>query len=165
MCTIETSCFFTGHRILPTERLPEIRRHLELQIRRRIRDGVTDFYSGGAMGFDLLAALQVWNLQQEFPQIRLRMYLPFRGYENRWPAKEKELLHTVCGASKEVNYVSEGGYTPTCMRDRNEALVKKAHYGIAFRRTSHSGTAQTMAIAKNYGREVINLADLIYTGK
>ena len=41
-----------------------------------ITEGVTDFYDGGAIGFDMLAAETVIELKTEYPDIKLHMLLP-----------------------------------------------------------------------------------------
>lgn len=161
---IGKSCFFTGHRTLPTNKLDLIRKYLEENIRKHAQNGVVDFISGGARGFDLLAALAVLGVKREFTDIRLRLYLPYPGFERNWPERDISILHTVSEASAEIRYISEL-YSADCMKKRNMALVKDAYYGIAFRLTQHSGTAQTMGIARVYGREVINIADQIYVEK
>lgn len=161
---LEASCFFTGHRVLPVNKLERIRSSLEGHIRRQTENGTRDFISGGARGFDLLAALAVLGIQREFPQIRLRLYLPYPGYEKNWPEQDMSILHTVAAGAADIRYISEK-YTAGCMKMRNEALVRDAYYGIAFQIAQHSGTAQTMAIARGYGREVVNIADEVYSAK
>lgn len=158
---LEKACFFTGHRTLPANKLDLIRKYLEEQIDMLAETGVEAFISGGARGFDLLAALAVLGAKRKFPAIRLLLYLPYPGYEKNWPEKDISILHMVAGSADDVQYISEK-YFCDCMKKRNEAMVKNAYYGIAFRLTQHSGTAQTMAIARGWGREVINLADLVY---
>lgn len=158
---LEKACFFTGHRTLPANKLDLIRKYLEENIQKHAENGVTDFISGGARGFDLLAALAVLGLKRNFPDIRLLLYLPYPGFEKNWPEKDISILHTIAGLANDAQYISDS-YSRECMKKRNTALVRDAYYGIAFRLTQHSGTAQTMAIAKGYGREVINIADFIY---
>ena len=51
------TCCFTGHRLLPKDRLDEITLRLSRQVDEMIAQGVCRFISGGALGFDQLAAL------------------------------------------------------------------------------------------------------------
>ncbi len=52
----EKNCCFTGHRKLPQYKINYIIKRLDHEIENLIAQGVTDFISGGAMGFDLIAA-------------------------------------------------------------------------------------------------------------
>jgi len=70
------SCCFTGHRDIPTEARASIQKRLEAEVINLILQGVTDFYAGGALGFDTMAAIMVLSLKEDFPQIRLCLALP-----------------------------------------------------------------------------------------
>lgn len=52
----EDVCCFTGHRYLPADRLGEIKKRLEAESEACIRQGVILFETGGALGFDTMAA-------------------------------------------------------------------------------------------------------------
>ena len=56
MAMKEKTCCFTGHRNLPLNKIEQITRNLDLAIENLINEGVSDFISGGAVGFDLIAA-------------------------------------------------------------------------------------------------------------
>ena len=70
------TCCFTGHRRLPSEEIPVLRKRLEEEIRRLYREGFHYFAAGGALGFDTLAALAVLSLRKELPGLRLILVLP-----------------------------------------------------------------------------------------
>lgn len=57
------SLAFTGHRTVPVERQDEIRARLAEAVSLACRLGITCFYSGMAMGFDLMAAETVLSLK------------------------------------------------------------------------------------------------------
>ena len=50
------SLVFTGHRTVPAERQDKIRARLVEAVSLACRSGITYFFSGMAMGFDLMAA-------------------------------------------------------------------------------------------------------------
>jgi len=50
------TCCFTGHRVLPANQIEGIIIRLDEEIDRLIVQGITDFISGGALGFDQIAA-------------------------------------------------------------------------------------------------------------
>lgn len=65
------TCCFTGHRIIKIT--PELVQRLREAIIAVIGQGVTEFYDGGAIGFDMLAAETVIELKSEYPDIRLHI--------------------------------------------------------------------------------------------
>lgn len=70
------SLAFTGHRTVPVERQNEIRARLVEAVSVACKSGITCFYSGMAMGFDLMAAEAVLSLKGRYPNIRsLPLYL------------------------------------------------------------------------------------------
>lgn len=58
------TCCFTGHRDIPTEVKPYITKQLERILRNLIGEGIRYFGSGGARGFDLMAADTVLQLKK-----------------------------------------------------------------------------------------------------
>lgn len=50
------TCCFTGHRKLPANKIQNILINLDREIEALIASGITDFVSGGALGFDQTAA-------------------------------------------------------------------------------------------------------------
>lgn len=72
-------CCFSGHRIIPKEKLPQIEKALEKMIIELISQGVIFFGNGGALGFDQLAAEKVLRLKEKYPHIGLVMVLPCPG--------------------------------------------------------------------------------------
>lgn len=57
------SLAFTGHRTIPIERQDEIRARLVEAVSLACKSGITCFYSGMAMGFDLMAAETVLSAE------------------------------------------------------------------------------------------------------
>ena len=78
------TCCFTGHRNIPSAVLPVLSAELDRTTRALIADGIQSFETGGARGFDTLAAETVLRLRREFPQIRLILVLPCRNQTRGW---------------------------------------------------------------------------------
>ena len=55
----ESSCSFTGHRRIPQDDFLNLQKRLQKIIKQLIKQGITTFYCGGALGFDTLAAQAV----------------------------------------------------------------------------------------------------------
>ena len=137
------TCCFTGHRDIPTEVKPYIAKQLECILRNLIGEGIRYFGSGGARGFDLMAADTVLQLKREFPHIKLIMVLPCRGQTREW--KRGDLWHyeRVLTQADKVIYVQEE-YTPGCMQKRNRHLVDNTSVCVAYCTRRYGGSAYTV---------------------
>lgn len=124
---------------------------MENAIRDAIADGYTEFLSGGAMGPDLWFAETVHRLKCEYPHIRLMYILPCETQANRWTEAWRDRYFNLLAASDDVICVSHP-YTPTCMHERNRALVDRSsllfavHDGL-----SAGGTKYTVEYAQKQG--------------
>ena len=95
--TLCKRCAFTGYRPgkMPWGFDERDGRCLEFKFRLRealeylIGLGYADFMSGGAQGFDLIAAELVLSLREKYPWIRLIMVLPFEGQADRWDEDQR----------------------------------------------------------------------------
>lgn len=150
------TCCFTGHRIIKIT--PELVQRLKDTITKLIERGVTDFYNGGAIGFDMLAAETVIELKAEYPDIKLHLLLPcppeeqVKGWNKAQIARYNEILQAADG----VTVLSEH-YTDDCMKQRNKRLVELADCCICYCANPRSGTGQTVRMAREKGIDVINL--------
>ena len=149
-------CSFTGHRIVSMGDLPHITALLKTSIERAYLSGVSDFYSGGAIGFDTLAAEAVISMRGKYPDVRLIMLLPCRDQDKLWSAQQRERYRKILDLADAVEYVSDE-YDATCMMRRNRELVARARLLIAYLKNEKSGTAQTVRLAREGGRAVWNL--------
>ncbi len=151
----EKSVCFTGHRNFP---IHEIGRILGA-VQRLIERGYTDFYAGGADGFDARAAQSVLYLRARFPQIRLHLLLPCPAEQQTagWDEAQKQLYDFVYQHADEVKVLTSGGWD--CMRVRNQALVDAASQCVCWfdATRQRSGTAQTVRMAKRAGLVIENI--------
>lgn len=157
------SCFFTGHRRLPKNRIDTIKKILKLKIKELIEDkGVECFIAGGALGFDTLAAQTVIEIKEEYPFIKLYLYLPCRDQSRLWTDKDKYQWRIIMTKSDGYKYVTDGNYTNDCMKKRNYKMADDAGYCISYCVISRSGTGATVNYANEHGVIVHNIADDIY---
>lgn len=152
------ACCFTGHRILSKEEKISLEKKLKDIIEILITEGVTEFVSGGAIGFDQLAADIVLKKREEIPDIRLVFALPCHEQDLRWNAADRKAYKGFLKRADEVIYVSEE-YDSACMRRRNYYMVDIADVCIAALRKKGSGTGMTVRYALEKGIKVINLLD------
>lgn len=148
---LEETCCFTGHRTIPPEELPHLRRCLEELLPTLIARGVTHFQSGGALGFDTLAAQVVLSLKSRYPEIVLELILPCRGQERLWPREQQDTYRALLQEADTVRYLREH-YCRGCMHERNRFMVDHSGHCIAYLTKSTGGTAYTVDYAKKQGR-------------
>ena len=151
-------CCFTGHRTLPSGVAVRLAHALDRHLAALYDAGVREFRTGGALGFDTLAALRVLALRERHPDCRLVLYLPCRGQSDAWREGERALYADILAKADEAHFLHER-YTPTCMQERNRAMVDGSDVCIAYLARSTGGTKQTFLYALRQGLEVINLAE------
>lgn len=142
----EQTCCFTGHRDISTEVKPYIAKQLERILRNLIGEGIRYFGSGGARGFDLMAADAVLQLKKEFPHIRMIMVLPCLDQTRGWRGEDLRHYERVLSQADKVVYVQEK-YTPGCMQKRNCHLVDNSSVCVAYCTRNTGGTAYTVKYA------------------
>ena len=100
-------------------------------IRSFAQHGVTEFISGGALGFDQVAARAVIGVEEIGHPVKLTMALPFPGFESKWiPKSKREFAELELRANKTL-YVCDAGYAPWKMQRRNEWMVNESTIVIA----------------------------------
>ena len=158
------SACFTGHRTLMTD-MNSFSALLLSVIEQMITDrNITDYYAGGAYGFDAIASLSVLQLKEKYPEVRLYLILPCSNEEQTdgWNTKRKTEFENILGLADNVEQVSDRYYNG-CMKARNARLVELASdYCICYWNPKHyrSGTGQTVRMAQRKGIEVINLFEM-----
>ena len=154
---IRTVCF-TGHRdIAPADavRLPG---QLERVIRELYARGAREFRAGGALGFDMVAALKVLTMRDELTDLRLVLVLPCRDQTAKWNEPSVRTYRYIEQRADEVKYLFDR-YIDGCMLERDRCLVTGSDVCVAYCAKSTGGTAYTFTYALKNGLEVINLYD------
>ena len=155
------SVCFTGHRIL-SENPKKLFDRLYPVLKKLVEEkGVTDFYAGGAVGFDTIAAKCVLRLRDnDHLPVHLHLVLPCSNAEQtkNWTADQKYEFRVILQRADSVEYTSEH-HDDTCMGRRNRRLVELANaVCVCYYDIHHkSGTAQTVHLAQEKGLEIINL--------
>lgn len=153
------TCFFTGHRIIKKSEIRQVESWLREEILDKINHKVTVFIAGGAIGFDTLAAEQVLFMKEDYPDIRLVLYLPCTNQDAEWSEEDRERFDEIKKSADEIYYISHNEYEYGCMKKRNQAMVEASDCGIAYLKNHHSGSSQTVNMAIEKGIDVVNIAD------
>jgi uncharacterized phage-like protein YoqJ len=152
----KTACF-TGHRILSQKKIERIVKRLNKEVDRIIEQGITAFISGGALGFDQIAASLIVSKKEQGADIQLIFALPCHNQDEKWTDRQKQLYRSLLNEADEIHYVSEE-YTPNCMNERNIFMVNNSAFCICALTKDISGTGQTVRYARQQGLEIINVA-------
>ncbi len=153
----EMTCCFSGHRVLPREDIERIRKELSVVIDEYIKKGYTRFVSGGALGFDLLAARLVVEKRKSDNGIRLIMILPCRDQHIKWSKRDRMEYEEILMLADEVEYVC-GKYCTGCMHLRNKVMVDNSQVLMSYLTEYRGGTAYTVNYAREKEREIVNIA-------
>ena len=159
------TCAFTGYR--PSKmpwgydetdaRCVEFRFRLREALEYLIGQGYTDFLSGGALGFDQMAAEIVLSLREKYPWVRLVMVIPFDGQADKWSREQRGRWLEIIEASDRVIHISHE-YDKGVFFKRNHYLVENADLLLAAFDGQPGGTAGTVAYAKRHGVRVVRIA-------
>ena len=153
----KSTCCFTGHRNLPTNKIEYIIKLLDYEIESLIHKGFTDFISGGALGFDMIAASLVIAKKELGYDIRLIFALPCKNQEKYWPKAHVLLYKQLLEEADEICYISDE-YSLDCMEKRNQYMVDQSAYCICCLWQSKGGTFETVNYARKQRIKVINVA-------
>ena len=149
-------CMFTGHRIIPGDACKPLWEELKKELSNLYVAGVRDFITGGALGFDTLAALTVLTLRDIRPDVKLHLYLPCRDQDKKWNAKDKERFSHILERADDVIYICDK-YVPGCMHTRNRRMVDNSDICVAYLRRDSGGTAYTVDYAQGRGLKIIRV--------
>lgn len=160
----EKSCCFTGYR---PEKFPfklergnaeytKFENKLIETVFSLIDEECFTFYSGMAMGFDIIAAEAVLLLKQRNPSVSLICALPFAGQGTGFPEPWRERHRKILSFADKVVTVSEEYYTG-CYARRNAFMVDNSDYVVTWFDGRRGGTENTLKYAVKKRRHIINL--------
>ena len=155
-CEAATAAF-TGHRWYDSSRKHSVRKKIEECVREAYRNGITNFISGMAIGFDLLAAEVVLSLRHECPAITLTAVLPFREQASRFNELNKCRYYKCLSQADDIVILSND-YTAKCYLERDRFMVEHSSLLIAcYDGRNRGGTFWTVNYAARIGKNVINI--------
>ncbi len=129
------------------------------QLVKLIDEGATDFYAGGAVGWDMLCESAVIELREKYSYIKLHLVLPCPAEEQtaKWSESDKREYMKLLSAADMVEVCSEH-YYDGCMKVRNQRLVDLSNVCVCYYNESNkrSGTGQTVRMAERKHICIIN---------
>ena len=152
------TCCFTGHRRIPPDDLPFVAAALRREILRLVsEEGIVTFLSGGAVGFDTLAAETVLDVAREAPGVSLVIVRPCADQAHGWSARDAARHDAILARANEVVTLAPA-YRPGCMQARNRYLVDHSSVVLCYLTERSGGTAYTVRYAVSQGLPIINTA-------
>ncbi len=161
------SVAFTGYRRAKIERCANPLSPLEIEercyeaVEMLFESGYNTFLSGGAEGFDLLAAKAVLRHKERGLDIKLVMVLPFASQEARYSYEDKELYRYVCEKADKVITLFDRFEHNYQFLKRNDFLIENSTCLICFYDGQRGGTMYTVGRAEKAGYPIINIAQNI----
>ena len=163
----EKSCCFTGYRPSKfpfsledgSSEYTDFENSLTNTILSLADNNCRTFYTGMAMGFDIIAAETVILLKKSrnfSPTLELVCAVPFKGQKNCFPDDWKERYNRILESCDKKIILSDS-YFGGCFFKRNHYMVDKSDYVLTWFDGKRGGTMETLNYAAKKGREVINL--------
>lgn len=160
---IKNCCAFTGHR--PShfsfgydENHPDcvaLKQMMKNEIVALMKNGVTTWFSGMALGVDMWGAELVLELKKEYRNLQFISVLPCETQAVRWSTVQRERYYNILAQCDEEVFVSRQ-YTAKCMLLRNKYMVDHAEHLLAvYDGGDKGGTAYTVRYAKKKSRDIV----------
>lgn len=163
---MDLKCCFTGYRPskMPfsmdreSEEYKRFENALIEEILKLINEGCLTFYSGMAMGFDIIAAETVLFLKNTYKDknIELVCVLPFErqsdSFSNIWRQRYYDVLENC-----DRKIILSDEYFAGCYQKRNEFMVDNCDYVLTWYDGKAGGTRNTIDYAAKKQRHIINI--------
>ena len=117
------------------------------------------FYTGAAMGFDIIAAEIVLLLKKakgKEANIKLVCAVPFKNQAEKFPEEWKVRYKNVLENADETVILSDTYYRG-CYQRRNEYMVDRSNSVITWFDGQSGGTLNTLIYAKKTGKRIVNI--------
>ena len=121
---------FTGHRFMDASLREYVRKRLDKAVLDTYGNGIRNFISGFAIGFDMMAAEAVVSLKCSYPDITLTAAIPYKGQASRFSFNDKKRYDRLLEVADEVIVLSDS-YYPRCFLDRDVFMVSHSSRLIA----------------------------------
>lgn len=113
---------FCGQREVPPEEAPLVEEETARLVARLAEQGTDWFLTGGAPGFETLAARAVLRVRRECPGLRLALILPCQGQTWGWREEEKAAYRELL-ARADSRLCLARSYYPGCLQRQGRWMV------------------------------------------
>ena len=148
------TCCFTGHRTISSADRDTIKDNLYKAVDALAAEGCTEFISGGARGFDTLAAIAVLAVRKLRPEIKLRLILPCSNQTEHWNEHDRMIYRYILEQA-DSSEVLHDAYINGCMQERNRKMIDSSDICIAYLKRNFGGTKFTVDYAIKRNKKVV----------
>ena len=164
MENIDKSCCFTGYRLEKigfdfNDSCPQYRQLLSriaTSTAEMIEKGCVRFYTGMAMGFDIIAAEHIALIKKLNHSIKLIAVIPFKDQAKNWPKEWTARYFALLDECDEI-ITLEDEYRIWAYEQRNRYMVDHSQYVLTYYDGKKGGTANTVKYAIKKNREILNI--------
>lgn len=125
------SAAFTGHRFISYNKYPALKVSLKQTIKTLYAQGIRNFYSGMAVGFDMLAAEAVLSLKTELQGVNLIAVVPYQNQSEKWSEMNRNKYNAILSKADKTILLSEN-YFKGCLLRRNDYMLSQSCCIIAY---------------------------------
>lgn len=129
----------------------------------KLEEGLKWVLISGQLGIELWAAEAVFELQLEFPELKLAVITPFLDQDATWKEANKEWYESVLAQADFVDSVTKRGYEkPWQFRLKNQFLIEKSDGMLLLYDQEKEGSPKYIyELAKDYQKSHEYLIELI----
>lgn len=104
-----------------------IKKALENELRRLLDEGMEWLLISGQLGVECWAAEVLFELKEEFPNVKLAVLTPFLQQHENWNEKNQNYYEMILARADFVDSVSKEPYkSPAQFRNKNQLFLQKA---------------------------------------
>lgn len=146
-----------------------IKKAIEKSLHRFVEQGLEWVIISGQLGVELWAAEVVYELQIQFPDLKLAILTPFFNQDSKWNETNKEYYDYIQSQADFVDSISRRDYeSPLQFKQKNEFLIRKSDGLLLVYDEEKEGSPKyILDVAKRkqatnnyYYIELINFSDL-----
>lgn len=154
------TCCFTGHRNIAPYTPDTVFEQMKAIVTLLVSKGFKYFGTGGALGFDTIAAQAVLSVKETHPEVKLILVLPCENQTKYWKQQDIDVYNNIKLRADKVKVLAPHYYNG-CMQKRNRHLVDCSSACICFMTKHEGGTTYTVEYAKQKGLYLINVVEEI----
>ena len=154
------TCCFTGHRDIAPYTPDTVFEQTKSIVTLLVSKGFKYFGTGGALGFDTIAAQAVLSVKETHPEVKLILVLPCENQTKYWKQQDIDVYNDIKLRADKVKVLAPHYYNG-CMQKRNRHLVDCSSACICFLTKHEGGTAYTVDYAKQKDLDIINVVEEI----
>ena len=136
------TCCFTGHRDIAPYTPDTVFEQTKAVVTLLVSKGFKYFGTGGALGFDTIAAQAVMSVKETHPEVKLILVLPCENQTKYWKQQDIDVYNDIKLRADKVKVLALHYYNG-CMQKRNRHLVDCSSACVCFLTKHEGGTTYT----------------------